>query len=260
MPVQRLIQLSDCHLGADDTETLLGINVDESFRDVLTLLNTQDDFDGLVATGDISSKGVEGAYHRFIDYMSAYQAKSIAWLPGNHDRASDMAAIQGHGISNDVMTMGAWRFIMLDSSIPGSEFGRLADTELLRLRDLLASSNHNTIVFVHHQPVPVGSEWLDQYTISNGDGLLAILDEYPQVKALCWGHVHQVYEAQRGHYKLLSSPSTCIQFKPQSDDFVLDTAMPGFRWFELHDDGHFDSGVLRVEHKDYGIDFSSSGY
>jgi Icc protein len=36
--------------------------------------------------------------------------------------------------------------------------------------------------------------------------------------------------------------------------------MPGYRWFELNDDGTFDSGVERVPSKDYGVDFASVGY
>jgi Icc protein len=36
--------------------------------------------------------------------------------------------------------------------------------------------------------------------------------------------------------------------------------MPGYRWLELHDDGKIKTAVSRVPEKNYGIDFSSTGY
>ncbi len=36
--------------------------------------------------------------------------------------------------------------------------------------------------------------------------------------------------------------------------------MPGYRWFDLHDDGSFDTGVNRVTGKEYVIDYKSAGY
>jgi Icc protein len=36
--------------------------------------------------------------------------------------------------------------------------------------------------------------------------------------------------------------------------------MPGYRWFELNDDGTFATGVVRVTDKQYAIDYKSEGY
>jgi hypothetical protein len=35
----------------------------------------------------------------------------------------------------------------------------------------------------------------------------------------------------------LSVPSTCVQFKPLSDDFAIDDLSPGYRWFDLYANG-----------------------
>lgn len=59
---------------------------------------------------------------------------------------------------------------------------------------------------------------------------------------------------------MLASPSTCIQFLPDNDEFALDKRMPGIRWFELNADGTFETGVKRIAQKDYPIDFTSTGY
>jgi Icc protein len=59
--------------------------------------------------------------------------------------------------------------------------------------------------------------------------------------------VHQSHDSLRrnahGELRLMSTPSTCVQFLPKSDDFVLDTLPPGFRTLQLHADGRIDSQV-----------------
>jgi Icc protein len=112
----------------------------------------------------------------------------------------------------------------------------------------------------HHQPVRVGSAWIDQYIVRNAEAFWALVDGQPHVKAVVWGHVHQDYRGQRNGVELIATPSTCIQFKPLCDDFTVDTLMPGYRWFDLSEDGSLTTGVERVTGKQYQIDYKSAGY
>lgn len=257
----RLLQVTDCHLGANPGELLLGLNPDESLADVLALLAlTESSADCLVATGDISSQGELESYHRFLHSLQGNLSMPMGWLAGNHDVAVDMKAIRQPSLFIDYMDLGLWQIILLDSSVPGEIYGNISEDELQRLEGLLNVSDKHTLVFVHHQPVPVGSAWMDQYIIRNATRLLDLLAQHQHVKGLIWGHVHQDFTATREHIKLYGTPSTCIQFKANSDGFALDTSMPGYRWFDLHADGRFDTGVKRVSEKDYSIDFSSEGY
>jgi len=258
----KLIQVTDCHLGAEPGQTLLGLDVDESFADVLQCLKKGSVPDLVVATGDISGHGDEESYRRFLQYMQNHYNHPLAWLPGNHDLPAVMADVGAdHGsIQYGVAELGDWQCILLDSSVPGHEWGNLSDDQLVHLRSCLESSNKHTLVFVHHQPVAVGSKWIDQYVIRNAEVMLKLLSEFPQVKGLIWGHVHQEFDSEYEHFKLLATPSTCVQFKPNSENFAIDNTMPGYRWFQLHPDGRFDSGVERVKDKHYGVDFASGGY
>ena len=86
------------------------------------------------------------------------------------------------------------------------------------------------------------------------------MDRYNHVKAVVFGHVHQQFEVERNGVQLLSTPSTCIQFLPNQVDFGLDTVMPGYRWFDLFEDGSIKTSVERVSEKDYGVDYESGGY
>ncbi len=257
----RLIQITDPHLGRHPGEELLGLDTDESFLDVLhTLKQREADADLLVVTGDIASDGQVQAYQRFLKLTRQFLSNPIAWLAGNHDLDSVMRQFPPSAVKRDYVELEHWQIIMLDSSVPGHEHGDVTQSEILRLQEILTRCQKPALVFVHHQPVPVGCEWIDQYVIKNADQLLDMLAQFPQVKALSWGHVHQEFVSSYAHFNLYASPSTCIQFKPNSQDFALDELMPGYRWFDLQPDGQFSTGIDRVPEKAYGIDFASAGY
>jgi Icc protein len=44
--------------------------------------------------------------------------------------------------------------------------------------------------------------------------------------------------------RLLSTPSTCAQFRPGSDSFAIDERPPGYRWLDLRADGRLDTEVV----------------
>jgi 3',5'-cyclic-AMP phosphodiesterase len=260
---KRLIQISDCHLGPLASETLLGLNTDESLHDVLALIAAQEpSIDAMVCTGDIASAGHESCYYRFLTSVQQYFSAPIAWLPGNHDSVAIMAtAALPYSPEARLIVQGNWLVVLLDSVVRGKVYGNFEQGELDFLEQMLsANRDKHIIVMLHHQPVVVGSKWIDQYILRNADAFFAIIDRFPGVKAVAWGHVHQDFNAQRKGVALLATPSTCVQFKPLCDDFTVDTLMPGYRWFDLYDDGSFSTGVARVSGKQYVIDYKSAGY
>ena len=119
------------------------------------------------------------------------------------------------------------------------------------------------MICVHHQVLPVGSCWLDQQQVADCDKLIQLLADEKRLRMIVSGHVHQ--ESSLSHpalpgVKFITSPSTCIQFAPVTDDFKIDDQLPGYRWFELHEDGSFTTGIQRVEAADLTMDLASSGY
>lgn len=259
----RLIQITDSHLGPDSEELLLGLNTDDSLIDVLQLIAAeQTAVDALVCTGDIASNPHSGSYARFLDRVRDYFTAPLGWLPGNHDSAELMANLEHpHLPEPRLMNLGNWQLVLLDSSVPGEIYGELEESELAFLeRVLKAGSERHTMIALHHQPIPVGSEWIDQHLLRNADAFFAVIDQYSHVKAVTWGHVHQSFHQQRNGVQLYATPATCVQFKPNSQRFAVDTVMPGYRWFDLHPDGTLESGVSRVNGKIYRIDYQSAGY
>jgi 3',5'-cyclic-AMP phosphodiesterase len=259
----RLIQITDCHLGPQQSESLLGLNTDQSLEDVLQLIQRKEpQFDTLICTGDIASAGHIACYERFVQSLRRYFSQPLGWLPGNHDSAEIMLSVHGRlDVEQRLLTMGNWLIVLLDSSVPGQVYGQLAASELDYLEHLLRTHpDQHFMVCLHHQPILVGSVWIDQYIVRNADALFQITDAYAQVKLISWGHVHQTFDGERKGVAMLATPSTCVQFKPLCDDFTVDTLMPGYRWYELNDDGSFNTGVERVTGKQYVIDYKSAGY
>ena len=95
--------------------------------------------------------------------------------------------------------------------------------------------------------------------LDNPAAFFRVIDRYPQVRGVLWGHVHQEFTGRRDQILLLGSPSTCIQFLPGSRAFAMDSLTPGFRWLELRADGRIDTGIRRVAAYPRPLDLSNRG-
>ena len=258
----RVLQLTDTHLYANPVGTLLGINTLDSFQRVIQHFREHHwPLDILLATGDLVHDASPEGYELMGEMLAEFNVP-VFCLPGNHDVPPVMRQHLGRQqvYTDIVRDHGAWRFIMLDSVIPGEEGGRLARTQLDQLREALESSDRHTLVCMHHQPVNVGSAWIDTMAIENPEPLFEIIDRHPQVRGILWGHVHQTFEARRGQVRLMASPSTCVQFTPLIDDFQVDEEPPGFRLLALLPDGTIRSEVVRIDEVPQGLEVASSGY
>lgn len=257
-----LVQLSDSHLFAEPDGSLLGMKTRESLDKVVELvLAEQAGIDCVIASGDISQDGSVESYEAF-RRMSGRIGAPVRWFPGNHDELPQMEQVARQGeLMNPIIDVGQWRVTLLDSAVPGSVPGflELSQLELLEASLSEAPERHH-LVSLHHHPVDIGCEWMKPIGLRNADALFAVIDKYPQVRAVLWGHVHQEFDQMRDGVRLLSSPSTCIQFAPGSADFKVDTTAPGYRWLRLHDDGQLETGVSRVKGMTFEPDYDSNGY
>lgn len=259
----RLIQISDPHLFDDTDKTLLNLNTTQSLLAVLDLVAAAEQApDLIILSGDISQDHSIVAYQRVAEYCQRFTCP-IYWLPGNHDSPEMMqTAFATTQFKEDkAILWGKWLLVLLNSHYPKHVAGHLSRSELSRLDYYLAQHpDQHALVFLHHHPVKVGSTWLDTSCLQNPDDFFAVTDKYPQVRGIICGHIHQVFETHRQNIPILSAPSTCIQFLPQSAEFALDSVNPGYRWFDLQDDGTFKTGVERLVNFDNTADFAAKGY
>jgi 3',5'-cyclic-AMP phosphodiesterase len=244
----RLLQISDPHLFGRNDGALRGVVTRASLQAVLQHARAHCwDADALLLTGDLVNDDA-GGYTTVCELLGNL-GKPVWCLPGNHDdleamrRELDAEPFQIGGCHD----LGAWRVVMLDSCVPGQAHGRLSAGELLRLESALASAgDRHVLIGLHHQPVRMGSRWLDSVGLQNPEDFFAVTDRSAQVRVVVWGHVHQCFEARRKGVRLLGAPSTCAQFLPHSDQFAVDPSPPGYRRLALRADGTIDTEVLRV--------------
>lgn len=246
-----LLQLSDPHLFADGSRELYGVNTEASFRTTLTraIATAPGRLDAILITGDIAEDRHPDTYLRFRSVMREIGVRVIC-IPGNHEDPQTMAElldeppIQVCGSA----VIGNWRLVMLSSHDPGKDSGWLDDGELERLeRELEAASEQHVLVGMHHHAIPVGSPWLDAVGLGNAGTLLARLAAYRNVRALLTGHVHQAFDGVHNGFRVLSTPSTCAQFTPNTRACLMDMRPPGFRFLWLQPSGAIDTQVVWLD-------------
>ncbi|RBW48144.1 3',5'-cyclic-AMP phosphodiesterase [Marinobacter sp. F3R11] len=258
----RVLQLTDPHLMISADGALLGVNTRDSLDAVIAeVLKSHGQPDLILATGDIAQDATEEAYHVFGDRLGAFTAGS-AWIAGNHDHAGRLAKVAAfYGSDRRHIVEGGWQFILLNSSVPGEVFGNLAESELEFLAEMLEQHpDLPTLVALHHHPVDISAEWMRDIGLRNREDFWQVIDRFPQVKMVLWGHIHQTHERQRNGVQLLATPSTCIQFTSGSRKFSVEDLAPGYRWFELEASGNFTTEVCRAMDFKFELDQNSSGY
>jgi len=247
----RILHVTDPHLHADPASELYGVQTDRSFRAVVerALGDSEWQPDLVLATGDLVEDRSRKGYERFREIMKPC-GLPVLCLPGNHDDPELMSQVLNDEAFSycTIRDIGNWRLIMLNSHIDGDEGGALGDSELERLEAALTNSNgRHVLVSVHHQPIDMGSAWLDGYGLRNASDLLSILNRHTQVRGVLWGHVHQASDRQFQGLRILSTPSTCAQFTPGTETCVMDTRPPGFRRLNLGADGEIETEVVWLE-------------
>jgi Icc protein len=262
--VVRVVQLTDTHLCQSRGGTLLGMDTDHSLQAVIDLVKKERaTVDLLLGTGDLADGGARAAYDRLQVYFDQLTAANY-WLPGNHDCRQHMEAAASSAVRLcKEIRAGRWQILLLDSQVPGEVGGNLGAAELALLRQALQSAKEQdlyTLVCLHHQPVPIGCGWLDEQMVSDAEAFFAVLDNFPGVQAVLWGHVHQEIDRQRNGVRLLASPSTCVQFAAGSEKFKADDQPPGYRWLDLHSDGRVETAVSRVRDVHFEVELDSGGY
>lgn len=247
--VIQVLQFSDCHLFADPEQQLMGVNVWRSLTAVQGLAQRVDpDPDLILVSGDLVHDGSPDAYRRLARSFQPFAAP-VYCLAGNHDHPQIMAeTLTGENLHTaGEVRRGGWQIVLLDSTVPGRDGGRLSDGELARLRSCLeAGRDDHVLLCLHHPPVSIASPWMDAIGLANADDLWRVIADFPQVRGMVWGHIHQAFDDVRRGVRLLGCPATSMQFLPRSERCILDARPPGYRLLRLHIDGEIETTVRRL--------------
>ena len=256
----RLVQVTDTHLNGTPDGELLGMNTARSARAVIDAAKRSGNIDGFLVTGDIAADEQPAAYAQ-LEEMLGQDTPSL-WLPGNHDDIrSNLESLEPH-LRRRLRTSN-WDVVMLETQVQGEVGGALNTAELAALAaaiDEAVVENKYLLVATHHPLRSMASAWLDEQSVRNADEALNMLAPHADRVLTISGHVHQESDAVVAGIRMLTTPSTCVQFAPRSEDFALDDLPPGYRSLRLFADGSVQTEVVRVSDENNRPLIGSSGY
>jgi len=252
MPISksfRLLQLTDTHLLAQRDGILKGIRPFESLQSVYADAQARfPDHTGIVLTGDLVHD--EAAGYSLLAELFKSSTLQVYCLAGNHDLPQAMQQTLSHApfVLDSHVLINDWLVILLNSWQANETGGKLGNSQLQQLDALLKSHpQHHTLICMHHHPINMLSEWLDEIGLEDAEEFHACIKAHPQVRGVTWGHVHQASDCVRDGVHYMATPSTCMQFLPRSSTFAMDSQPPGYRSIELNGDGSITTEVIWVQ-------------
>ncbi len=193
-----LIQISDIHLTAEGT-LLPGVRPRDNLRAGLDLLAEADlDPDLLILTGDLADSGDPACYRDLAEIMeeaASAVGADVAFLPGNHDVRSEfcrhlLGTRPTSEAVNQIRWCGGLRVLLVDSVVPGEEFGALTEETLSFVKDVLATpAPDGTVLALHHPPIPSPIEPMSRLRLRDPDGLGGVIAG-SDVRLVICGHNH----------------------------------------------------------------------
>ena len=153
--------------------------------------------DLVVISGDLVDAPSKQAYDNLVALLSPLEIPFAA-VPGNHDDRDLMrAALPGGyarptGAMHSLRAIGDIDVVLVDSTVPGRDYGTLDVESLAWLESVLAaSSSRPALLFMHHPPFATGIGHMDVQNLRNAGDLAAILRLHSRVRLVAAGHVHR---------------------------------------------------------------------
>lgn len=255
-----LVQVTDTHLTGDSDGTLLGMNTERSARQVIDAALASQQPDCVLVTGDIAADGQAAAYEQLNGFFN-HRVPTL-WLPGNHDDVRAQKGAYRDHLKRRIVGRH-WDVLMLETQVAGKVGGYFSSAELDALQRAVADAaagDKSLLIATHHPLRALQSTWLDEQAVSNASAALTIMQALSDRVVVVSGHVHQESDAVVQGVRMLTTPSTCIQFAPQSHDFALDDKQPGYRRIVLQPNGQIETQVIRICDEENRPLSGSSGY
>ncbi|MDA9837455.1 metallophosphoesterase [Luminiphilus sp.] len=255
-----LVQVTDTHLTGDSDGTLLGMNTERSARQVIDAALASQHPDCVLVTGDIAADGQAAAYEQLNGFFN-HRVPTL-WLPGNHDDVRAQKGAYRDHLKRRIVGRH-WDVLMLETQLAGKVGGYFSSAELEALQRAVADAaagDKSLLIATHHPLRALQSTWLDEQAVSNASAALTIMQALADRVVVVSGHVHQESDAVVQGVRMLTTPSTCIQFAPQSHDFALDDKQPGYRRIVLQPNGQIETQVIRICDEENRPLSGSSGY
>jgi len=244
-----VIQFTDSHIFENPEDKFDGVNTLASLKQVITAVRNQNwPPDIILMTGDLVHDPSSKAYEQLLAELKQLEVP-VFCIPGNHDVPEYMhRVLTTDNIKvNKTILFQDWCIVMLNSFQSDTHSGHLAQDELELLeQQLIQNAKKHALICLHHPPVKIGSKWMDAMGLDNPGDFFEIVDQYIQVKAILWGHIHQEFVSTHKNIILMASPSTCVQFKPNTEQYVKDDKSPAYRRLKLMRSGEINTELKYI--------------
>jgi Icc protein len=248
-----LIQISDIHLTAEGT-LLPGVNPGDNLRAGLAaLVEARLEPDLFILTGDLADTGDPTCYRDLAAIMGGAARATgadVVYLPGNHDVHSEFRRhlLGGRPTGttiNQIHWCGGLRVLLIDSVIPGEDFGRLSDETLTFLRGTLARpAPDGTLLALHHPPIPSPIEPMSRLRLQDPEDLADAIAG-SDVRLIVCGHNHHEGFGTIASIPVWSSPSVAYRMDVLTRDRFH--KLPGAAFSQiLLDEGCATVGVIPI--------------
>ncbi|GAA2481675.1 metallophosphoesterase family protein [Streptomyces longisporus] len=208
----RILHLSDTHIERTDAPNRHGVNATDSLRLMLAELRHQRGVDAIVVTGDLADDGAVEAYTTVRELLTEFALPldaPVFCTTGNHDERGAFGKVLGSGhLAADgseraetvlestageraaVSVVDGWRFVTLDSLVPGKVHGWVGAEQLAWLRDVLATpAPHGTVLALHHPPIALDIGTQRAFGLRNPSALAEAI-RGTDVRVVLTGHFH----------------------------------------------------------------------
>ena len=245
-----IAQISDTHLFGDKNRKINGSNSYQNLKSIISHITSLDKKPNLVmVSGDLSQDCTFESYQHLANLLNRNGIKYY-FFPGNHDDVDIINKVFDLNWKKDRVDysfeINNWFAYVIDTSVYPEVGGELSNEQVKNMEESLRQNKDKpTIVFMHHHPVKIHSTWLDDYILKNPEQFNEVIKTNPQVKAVLFGHIHQVFEKNINGVFYGSTPASCYQVLPKTETFTIEKLNPGYRLIELNED-QFSSKVVWV--------------
>ncbi len=198
-------------------------------------------------TGDLVQDDSREAYRNLRAIVDRLRLP-VHVVPGNHDVPEFIREELAHYVYCGCFRGAGWTLIGLSTHAKGRVDGVIEADELARVEDILTRADTSAVaLFLHHPPVSLDSRWMDAIGLENRESLFALVERFPAVRVIVFGHAHQAFDRRTETIRIVGTPSTGRQFRPRSDEFALDDRPPAYRRLEFRPNGRFDTELIWIE-------------
>jgi Icc protein len=248
----KIALITDIHLVSIKSDKLYNIPICDLFATIIdTIKQNELAYDFVVLSGDLADKGCKEAYKLLCHGLSVLTIPCY-WIAGNHDNLEVLQEISADWqlLNDKSFTQKGVHFTLLNSVEKDEDGknkarGKLEKSELTFLdTDLLQYSNLPCVIVLHHPPVFSGT-WKDDKMLKNYDEFFDVIDKYPNVQLVLYGHQHQVFQSVRNNVIYYSPPAASFQFDKEVK-WAFENSFSGYGIIEIDNSGKISCWDKRV--------------